>query len=70
MRPATDTTDPVALIDRLNADAIRAELDQLYEREVALRAALRVARARERIHRRGRNPKTAALRAHVKEDHP
>jgi hypothetical protein len=44
----SETIDPVALIDRLDAEAIRAELDALYEREAALRAALRVARVRQR----------------------
>jgi hypothetical protein len=60
MRPATDTTDPVALIDRLDAEAIRAELDQLYEREAALRAALKIARARERARRRPERRREAA----------
>ena len=41
--------DPVELIDQLDADAIRAELDTLYSREAALRAALKVARQRERM---------------------
>lgn len=48
MRPSTASPDPVTLIDSLDADAIRAELEVLYEREAALRAALRVARARQR----------------------
>jgi|SRR6516164_6503774 hypothetical protein len=53
MRPAI--IDPISLIDKLDADAIRAELDQIYEREAALRAALKVARARERTKRRTGN---------------
>jgi hypothetical protein len=60
MRPAIDTTDPVALIDRLDAHAIRAELDQLYDREAALRAALKVARARERARDRSNRRGEAA----------
>ena len=34
-----DPLDPVALLERLDADAIRAELDELYNREAALPAA-------------------------------
>jgi hypothetical protein len=62
MRSASDTTDPVALIDRLDAEAIRAELDRLYDREAALRAALKVARARERARRRS-EPRGGAVHA-------
>jgi hypothetical protein len=49
-----DLNDPVAILDRLDADAIRAELDQLYEREAALRAAWRIARTRERQREKSR----------------
>jgi hypothetical protein len=48
MTPATSTFDPIELIDRLDADTIRVELDRLYEREAALRAALKIARQRQR----------------------
>lgn len=49
------TIDPIELIDRLDADAIRAELDAIYAREAALRAALKLARARDR--RRAQRPR-------------
>ena len=62
MRPATKTSDPVALIDRLDAGAIRTELDALYEREAVLRAALKIARTRERAQLRQR----AAAREEVR----
>jgi hypothetical protein len=55
MRRKTSTLDPIDLIERLDADAIRAELDALYRREAALRAALKVARARQRA--RSRTPR-------------
>jgi hypothetical protein len=45
---ATTAPDPVALVDSLDPDAIRAELDQLYGREAALRVLLRSAEARRR----------------------
>jgi hypothetical protein len=48
----THIDDPVALIARLDADSLRAELDRLYAREAALRAALKIARTRERQRRR------------------
>lgn len=41
-------TDPFELIGQLDLTAIRAELDRLYEREAVLRAALRIAKAKER----------------------
>ena len=44
----TDPNDPVAILDRLDPEAIRTELDRLYEREAALRAAWRIVRARQR----------------------
>jgi hypothetical protein len=44
----TIVTDPIAVIERLDAKVIRAELDRLYEREAALQAAWKIARARDR----------------------
>jgi hypothetical protein len=63
MRRKTSTLDPIDLIDRLDADAIRAELDALYRREAALRAALKVARARQRT--RLRTPRTDSEDRHA-----
>jgi hypothetical protein len=40
--------DPIDLIDSLDVEAIRAALDELDRREVALRQLLRVALARQR----------------------
>jgi hypothetical protein len=48
MDTATVIPDAISLIDQLDSDAIRRELDALYEREAALRAALKIARARQR----------------------
>jgi hypothetical protein len=52
------TKSPIELVDSLDVDAIRAALDELDRREVALRQLLRVALARQRgtVGRRG--PKT------------
>jgi hypothetical protein len=59
IRAATNTADPITIIDALDPDAIRAELDALYERESALRAALKLARARQRRNRRARRQRTS-----------
>jgi hypothetical protein len=55
MATHTPTLDPIDLIESLDAEAIRAELDELYRREAALRAALKIARARQRS--RSRTPR-------------
>jgi hypothetical protein len=62
MRPALDTPDPVAVIERLDADAIVAELDRLYSREAALRAALKIARAMRRKAPRPATPRDGGRR--------
>lgn len=47
-RQQATTTDPVELVDTLDADAIAARLDDLDRQSSALRVLLRAARARER----------------------
>jgi hypothetical protein len=42
------STDPIALVDSLSTDAIVERLDTLEDQMDALRALLRVARARQR----------------------
>ena len=44
----TETLDPIALIESLDPDHIRAELDKMYRREAALRVLLRAAEQRQR----------------------
>jgi hypothetical protein len=48
-------TDAVALVDDLDPERIRAELDELSRRESALRVLLRAAVARQRGKQRGTN---------------
>ena len=52
-RPAAPAPDPVALVDSLDADTIRAQMAALDERRRALSVLLRAALVRERAaHRR------------------
>jgi hypothetical protein len=56
MSTSAPLTDPVALIDGLDAAAIARRLDALHHEEAALRVLLRAARARERREDRARQP--------------
>jgi hypothetical protein len=51
-QPPPPTADPEAVLEGLDPDAIRAELDRL-DRRAALRVMLRAAN----LHRRGRTPR-------------
>jgi hypothetical protein len=51
MSPTTPPTDPVRLLDALDADAIAARLQELDREARALRVLLRSARARQRRNR-------------------
>lgn len=45
-----NSTDPAALLDELDPEALQARLDDLIRQQGALRILLRVARARRRNH--------------------
>ena len=61
---ATPESDPLAIIDSLDAAAIRRQMSELDERRRALSALLRVASVRERAeHRRQQAARQEAPRA-------
>lgn len=59
MSATTTTTDALELVEHLDSEAIRRQLDELEQRREALRVLWRAARARERVQPDRREPRPA-----------